>query len=96
MVVFSAYHDVYYGDYESQYEDKLGTFIDAKQRIDTTFKVSDGGQAFGGKASVNLFTYPFDYSYDNFYDYGDGYFEHYEYHSRGAQIYGNSYGRTTP
>jgi hypothetical protein len=98
VVVFSAYHDLLTGE-QSEYtsENRYGAFLDATSRIDTRMIVTGDAGAFGGNASLmDLFAYPFDIEWDYLYDYGDGWFDRYRGHDRGTQVYGFSYGQTTP
>lgn len=81
-------YSYFYGPYTSFYNYSYGTFIPATNRVDTRFIVEDGGQSYGGNASIeSIFNYNYDYNWSDYYGW-----QNYHY----SQSYGSSSGVTQP
>jgi hypothetical protein len=74
-----------------------GIYWNAQSSIATRFVV-ESGAAFGGNGLINLYSYPYNDTFDYYnYDYQDGlYDDHVTGHSAGSSSYGSVYDLTTP
>lgn len=96
-----AYDYVYHSEYFSKWSGEAGSyhgqgqslpFWDAKNRLDVRILVEDGGLTFGGTSRIDLYSYPFYYSWDDVwpdYSYNRGY-------GQFTQTWGGSYGYLEP
>ena len=81
-------YSYFYGPYTSSYSYSYGTHIPATNRVDTRFIVEDGGQSYGGNASIeSIFSYNYDSNWSDYYGW-----QNYHY----SQSYGSNWGVTQP
>jgi hypothetical protein len=95
-VYFSSYYYYYWGEVppvESSGTVQSGQFLDAATSLDIRFVIGNATSTYGGTATMPIYTYPYDYSW-NYEDAGSGYFD--RGYNRGTNSNGYSSGYLTP